>query len=147
MVTHVADFILSAWIFSITYDWFHILINTFMLCILFRLILRMSLSRAILLSFSAHFFAFMLYLLLGIGLIAYRFTSEDMTEAIATNDPLFASLYLGIVYAVLQSLFLIPLHVTSEDSTWKLLAVTWVSNILSALLSYWFITKIFATLL
>jgi hypothetical protein len=70
-----------------------------------------------------------------------------MTEAAATSDTLFACLYLGIVYATLQSLFLIPLHIMSEDKTWKLIAVTWISNLLSALISYWCIIVVFAPFL
>ncbi|HRN78433.1 MAG TPA: hypothetical protein PLU71_04285 [Candidatus Dependentiae bacterium] len=147
MMSYIADFVLAAWIFSITYDWFHILINTFLLCFLFWILLGMSLTRAVLLSFSAHFFSFMLYLILGISLIAYRFASEDMTEAAATNDTLLACIYLGIVYATLQSLFLIPLHIMTEENTWKLIAVTWISNMLAALLSYWCIITIIEPLL
>jgi hypothetical protein len=140
------EFLLSSWLFSMTYDWFHLILNTFVLCIFLSLIARVSLSRSILLSFSAHFFAFMLFTIMAIGLFVYHVAIENMpselTEVAATKDLLFSTLQVGLIYTILQSFFVALLHIGSELSVRKLLLAVVLSNMTSALLSYFCITTL-----
>ncbi len=140
------EFLLSSWLFSMTYDWFHLILNTFVLCIFLSLIARVSVARSILLSFSAHFFAFMLFTIGAIGLFVYHIAIENMpselTEVAATKDLLVSSLQVGLIYALLQGLFVGILHIRSELSVRKLLLSIILSNATSALLSYFCITTL-----
>ena len=140
------EFLLSSWLFSMTYDWFHLILNTFVLCVFLSLIARVSLSRSILLSFSAHFFAFMLFTILAIGLFIYHIAIESMpselTEVAATKDLLASSLQVGFIYTLLQGLFVAILHIGSALSVRKLLLAVLLSNLTSALLSYFCITTL-----
>ena len=140
------EFLLSSWLFSMTYDWFHLILNTFVLCVFLFFFSRVSLSRSILLSFSAHFFAFMLFTILAIGLFIYHIAIESMpselTEVAATKDLLASSLQVGFIYTLLQGLFVAILHIGSELSVRKLLLAVLLSNLTSALLSYFCITTL-----
>ncbi|HJZ23617.1 MAG TPA: hypothetical protein VJ201_04125 [Candidatus Babeliales bacterium] len=136
----ISDFLLSTWLFSITYDWFHIMINTIVLSILFQFFLRMDVSRAIMLSFSAHFFAFISYAVIAISLfLNYVITSHmpsEVSETSKADDVLLACAYLACVYAILQSIFLLLMHIRSEFPLRRIIEVVWLSNGISALLSY-----------
>jgi hypothetical protein len=140
----ISDFILSTWLFSITYDWFHIMINTVMLSILFQAFLRMGVSRAIMLSFSAHFFAFITYAVVAISVfLNHAMTSympSEVSETSKSDDVLLACIYLACVYAVLQSIFLLLMHIRSEFPLRRIIEIVWLSNGMSALLSYLAIT-------
>ena len=136
----ISDFILSTWLFSITYDWFHIMINTFMLSILFQVFLRMGVSRAIMLSFSAHFFAFITYAVTAITVFLNHamtaYMPSEVSETSKSDDVLLACVYLACVYALLQSIFLLLMHIRSEFSLRRIIEIVWLSNGISALLSY-----------
>lgn len=136
----ISDFLLSTWLFSITYDWFHVMINTFMLSILFHAFLRMGASRAIMLSFSAHFFAFITYAVIAISLffnyVTTNYAPSEVSETSKSDDVLLACLYLACVYAILQSIFLLLMHIRSEFPLRRIIEIVWLSNGISALLSY-----------
>lgn len=136
----VSDFLLSTWLFSITYDWFHIMINTFMLSVLLHAFLRMGPSRAIMLSFSAHFFAFVTYAVIAISLflnyVTTSYMPSEVSETSKSDDILLACFYLACVYALLQSIFLLLMHIRSEFPLRRIIEIVWLSNGMSALLSY-----------
>lgn len=136
----ISDFLLSTWLFSITLDWFHIMINSFMLSILLHAFLRMGTSRAIMLSFSAHFFAFITYVVIAISLLLNHVTANyapsEVSETSKSDDILLACLYLACVYAILQSIFLLLMHIRSEFPLRRIIEIVWLSNGISAALSY-----------
>lgn len=142
----ISDFLLSTWLFSVTYDWFHVMINTFMLAILLQAILRMGVSRAIMLSFSAHFFAFITYAVIAISLfLNYVMTHQmpsEISETSKSDDILLACLCLAAIYAVFQSIFLLLMHIRSEFRLRRIMEIVWLSNGISALLSYFAITTL-----
>jgi len=140
LIPIISDFLLSTWLFSITYDWFHIMINTLMLGILFHAFLRMGPSRAIMLSFSAHFFAFIAYAAIAISLflnfVTTNYAPSEVSETSKSDDVLLACLYLACVYAILQSIFLLLMHIRAEFPLRRIIEIVWLSNGISALLSY-----------
>ncbi len=75
----------------------------------------MDVSRAIMLSFSAHFFAFIVYAVIAISLfLNYVMTHHmpsDVSETSQSDAILVACLYLACVYALLQSIFLLLMHI------------------------------------
>lgn len=117
-----------------------------MLAILLQVLLRMGVSRAIMLSFSAHFFAFVTYAVVAISLFLNYIVSNhmpnDISETSKSDAILWACIQLACVYAVLQSLFLLLMHIRSEFRLRKIIEIVWLSNGLSALLSYLSITRV-----
>ena|ERR1700722_19144746 len=146
LIIMLYEFVLASWLFSVSYDWFHLILNTFLLCIMFCLVARVSMGRAIILSFSAHFFSFMCFSLLAIGLFVYHIAVEyipsDLTEVAAAKDVLRACLQVGSIYALLQSFFIMILHIGSELSLRRLCIAIWLSNLLCGCLSYFCIVTI-----
>lgn len=142
----IYEFILSAWLFSVSYDWFHLIVNTFVLCIALGLIARVSSGRAIMVSFSAHFFAFIVFMFLALGLFAYHiaieFIPSDLTEVSAAHDILMACMHVAIVYALLQTLFILMLHIGTDLSYRRLLMAVVVANGITAIVSYFCITTL-----
>ncbi len=139
IMNNVADFLLSEMLWAVTFDWFHIIINTFVLLFFLKFAIGKSWIRSLLLSFSAHFFAFMVYLGIVVGLIAHMLKWEYLPGNACTSptpDPLYASLSLAFIYAFLESGFLVLIYIRSKQKVWPLVFVTFVSNIISGLLSY-----------
>ncbi len=122
-----------------------------MLSILFQIFLRMDVARAIMLSFSAHFFAFITYAVIAISLflnyVMTNYLPSEVSETSKADDVLLACVYLACVYAVIQSIFLLLMHIRSEFPLRRIIEVVWLSNGISALLSYFaIITFIFPML-
>jgi hypothetical protein len=139
IMNNIADFLLSEMLWAVTFDWFHIIINTFVLLLFLKFAIGKGWIRSLLLSFSAHFFAFMVYLAIVVGLIVHMLKWEYLPGNSCTSptpDPLYASLALALIYAFLQSGFLVLINIRSKQRVWPLVVVTFVSNIISGLLSY-----------
>jgi len=134
------DFLLSTWLFSMTHDLFHIVINSFMLSFLLRFIGKVGFTRSVVLSFNAHFFSFILFAIIAISFFTYSFTnaivSSEMSEMSAADDIFRASLSVGFVYACLQSFFLLIFKDLTHLRVLHVLSITWISNMVTALISY-----------
>jgi hypothetical protein len=140
LLSIISNFLLSTWFFSITYNWFHIMINTCILIILLQLILRMDFTRAVMLSFSAHFFAFIVYSIIAISLflnyVVTHYMPTDVSETSRFDDIFLACLSTACVYSLLQSVFLLLMHIHAEFRLRRIAEIVWLSNGISAFLSY-----------
>lgn len=138
----VGDFLLSEWLWGVTFGWSYIFINLLLMTFFFRRLLRLSWFRSILLSISAHSFSFFVYSGLVIGFFMHLLQwwyVPNQYEVVA--GPFIASLSLGLIHVLLQILFFVLIRkVYKIDITWALVSI-FVSSGFSVFLSYWYIVK------
>lgn len=100
-----AHFFLSEWIWSVTWDTYHIPFNIIITLILLKFFLRINMVPAVCMAIFSQFFAFFILSLCTLGAM-YLIGAGGGPDSFAyVPRPLYATLFLGLVYAVLQILF------------------------------------------
>ena len=140
VLNKIGDFLLSEWLWSMTFAWSYFVIVFFMLWFLLYLIKKTSFFYACLLSFLATISSFIVFLIIVVGiffhLLQWWYVPQEYS---VTTTPFFANFYLAIIYATLQSIFLYSTHTLFRLTTDKLLLIIYLSNGLAAYISYLYI--------
>ncbi len=105
IMSTVSNFFLSEWLWSVTFDWYHIPIAILFMCIVFRFALRIGIIPAVLITFFAHLYGFAVFSLFVVGVLSYLLNVTYNAASYAMPTPLLASLYLGFIYTILESSF------------------------------------------
>ena len=130
-----AQFILSEWIWSVTWDMYHIPFNIIVMILLFKFFLRIDMVRAVCMAMFSQFFAFLLFslcALMAMNLIGVGGGPESYT---VVPKPLYATLLLGLVYAVLQIIFFACTRLRYQVAFSTLVALVIISNNLTVLIT------------
>ncbi len=135
----VADFFLSEWLWSITRGLWHIPVNIFIMFLLTKLTVHYSTSATFLLSLLANLFSLIAFTILVGSIIVFVLGLNYLPSESAYNgdySSFVASLFLAVVYALLQSLFfyLISKHYTV--ALWHMIAIAFLSNVMAAQFVY-----------
>ncbi len=144
ILNKIGDFLLSEWLWSMTFAWSYFVVVFFILWFLLYYIKKTPFFYACLLSFLALAFSFALFLLIVVGvffhLLQWWYVPQEYS---VTTTPLFANFYLAILYAIMQSIFFYTTHTLFRLTTDKLLLTIYVSNGLAAYISYLYIITAF----
>ena len=140
-ITSAANFLLSEWLWSVTWGWYHVPVNIFMMICLLKLFGRMRIVPSIIISVLCQFFSFLLLtlvvFLVPIYLLNVQFVSHDC-YANEIFNPLFICLFLGAIYFVLHVLFFALTNLAYTINMRLVVLIAFVANVLSALLCYKF---------
>ncbi len=136
----LGDFILSAWIWQFTADWFHPVITGIVMFFIMRWVMRRPRMQAILISICAQLFALGLLSLIAVGILVqifnWEFAAITPEEGITRIGAFMPSIGLGIIYAILQSLFFRLGSYFWPQNVRGLVVLSWISNGIGAILSY-----------
>ena len=105
MLIKCAHFFLSEWIWSVTWDTYHIPFNIILTLILLKFFLRINMVPAVFMAILSQFFAFLMLSLCGLGAMYLIGVGGGPDSFAYVPRPLYATLFLGLVYAALQILF------------------------------------------
>jgi len=138
-LTTAADFLLSEWLWNVTWGWYHIPVNTFMMLFLLKFFGRMRIMPSVLLSVFSQLFSFLLLsLIVVVGpmyLLGLTFTPYDCYVQQAMH-PIFSSLFLGAIYFLFQIIFFVLVNLSYKLNLRLVILISLVSNLLSALIVY-----------
>ena len=144
ILNKIGDFLLSEWLWSMTFAWSYFVIAFFILWLLLYFIKKTSFFLACLLSLLAMIFSFIVFLIVVIGiffhLLQWWYVPQEYSMA---TTPFFANFYLAILYAGLQSIFFYSIHTLFRLTKDKLLLIIYLSNGLAAYISYLYIITAF----
>jgi len=144
ILNKIGDFLLSEWLWSMTFAWSYFVILFFILWFLLYCIKKTSLFYACLLSFLAITCSFIIFLIIVIGiffhLLQWWYVPQEYN---VTITPFFANFYLATLYACLQSIFFYSTHRLFRLTTDKLFLIIYLSNGLAAYISYLYIITAF----
>lgn len=143
----LGDFFLSAWLWHITFDWFHPLVTGIIMFLMMRILLRRKRIPSLLITTGAQCFSFIcLYILVDCFLVkAFHWTYEpfdDVRYALSMMNELYASLCLGLVYAIFQSIYFFIGRFFWRYNSIAFAMIAWISNGVGMLLSYLFIRMV-----
>lgn len=143
----LGDFFLSAWLWNITFDWYHPIITGMIMFLMMRIVLRKKRIPALLVTIGAQLFAFVCLFVLVSGLLvhALNWTYEpfdDARYALSMMNELYASLCLGLVYAIFQTIYFFGGRFFLQYNSIAFVLITWISNGIGMLISYLFIRMV-----
>ena len=140
-LTSVADFLLSEWLWNMTWGWYHVPVNLFMMLFLLKFFGGMRIMPAVLMSVFSQLFSFVLLSVLVIIGPIYMFDLCFVPYDCYTQSmmhPLSICLSLGGIYFVLHVFFFCLLHLFYNVNIRQIVLISLVGNGLSALLVYKF---------
>lgn len=100
-----AHFFLSEWIWSVTWDTYHIPFNIIITLVLLKFFLRVNMVPAVFMAIISQFFAFFMLSLCTFGAMYLIGVGGGPDSFAYVPQPLYATLFLGLLYATLQIIF------------------------------------------
>lgn len=142
----IGDFLLTSWIWNITFDIYHPLVTGIVMFFLLRLVMHRRRLESFFISGMIQLCTFGLFtakVVFGIiTFLGWQYEPLHTEQAVTMLHTLIPSLYVGLVYALLQSLFFILGRCVWRYNLKKFLMMTWVSNFCGALISYMIINMV-----
>jgi len=135
-------FFLNTWLWGMTWGISHVPINIIVMFALFKFIGRLKIMTAILFAFFSMVFGSALYTLIVsffVFVVKLQFIPLDITYGTEYSNFLLASIYLGLIYSVLQMIFFLMVNKFYEINLRIITLIVFVSNIISSLLVYRFL--------
>lgn len=131
-----AHFILSQWLWSVTWGVHHVPFNIVMSIILFKVFLGMNIVPSVLLALVSQIVA-----CITLGLVAFvamwHIGIGGGPETFSyVPQPLHATLFLGLIYALFQILFFISIQKRYKLPIKSIIFATVISNNLAVLISW-----------
>jgi len=140
-ITSAANFLLSEWLWNVTWGWYHIPVNIFILLFLLKFFGGLRIVPAVLISFFAQIFSLAvlsaLVILIPVSLLGLKFIPYDCYVH-QTMHPLLVCLSLGGIYFVMHVLFFALVNLFYSLNLKLLTLIAFVANGLSAVLVYRF---------
>lgn len=139
LIETVADIIVSEWIWGLTFGHWHIFISFILMISILMIFARYPLYRAGKIAGLLHLTSALLYAAIVWIIMAYQGNAQ-MTSSVSPNltleSVLNASLLLGLLYSIIQSIVCAILHSIGVKIAVYYIPILWISNSGAALLSY-----------
>jgi hypothetical protein len=134
LMSYWADLLMDEWSWSITWGWYQIALGLLCSSIIFIGMRRLKSLPAIVLVVTSYWSAFIVYcLLMGLSCV-YAFGTAHASVHIVYNP--MASLLLGLLFSVVQALFLNMVHHWYRVQLLCVLSVTLLGNSMAAFLAF-----------
>lgn len=131
-ITTLNNFLLSEWLWSITWGIYHIPVTIILMTFLFKTCLRMKLKRAFLFSASAQISSGLLLTSFVAGFLIYFLKIQYSPEPNQMPNQFLVCIYLGLIYTILQAIFFTILSFFYTFPLRRALWLTLISNMLGA---------------
>lgn len=139
MMVFFGDFFLSEWIWSITWGMYHIPINIIIMFILAKMLIRINSIPLFIMTLLAHVFGLLVFTGLVAGIIistiGFNYLPAD-TAYLETYNVFAACVFLGIIYAILQSIFFALISKRYDVAIGSMTIISFLSNMVSALIVF-----------
>ncbi len=137
MLNVIGYFLLDKWLWSVTWGWNQIILGLILMWMSLVFFGRKGSVAALILTISSFLFAFVVYSALIVGIFIYLFEWKfvALTEEYVVLNVLSASVWLGIIYSILQGIFFFILSKWYRLVLLRIFFITIFSNISSALLA------------
>lgn len=129
----IADFLISQWVWAVTWGIYHVFLSAFFMTLLLKIVLGMKWLRALMLTLTAHVFAIALYsFVVIIGLMPFIDSDFYLSAGPSPINPGRVTLYLGLIYSLLELLFFMFMQGRNKMPFIKLVTVILISNCMAA---------------
>lgn len=131
----INHFLLSEWLWSMTHGSYHVAINIFVMLTLLIFVLKMRTVPAVFLTISAHIVAVGVFTAFVVGVLMYglHITYNPETDHVyLIPNTFFSCVYLGLIYACLQSLFFAVVNIWYALRMHSMITIAFLSNSITA---------------
>ena len=139
-LANVSNFLISEWLWSVTWNWYHLPFCIVFMYIGFKWFLGYNSTLSALISLGSNAYAGVMLTALVVGVFAYvfniRYEPKNMYAINAVAQPFQACLYLGIIYTMLQIIFLSIVRIFYSFKLFRSLLIMFVSNIVASFVAY-----------
>ena len=140
LLTFIGDFLLSEWLWGITFGWSYLLISVLVIYFFLRRFFSLSRFRCLFLSLSANGFSFLLYYVIVVGLFIHLLQWWYVPgQCEVLTGPFFATFWLGLIYTMLQISFFVLISKVFRINLKRLLTVAVLGNGVTIVLAYAYI--------
>jgi hypothetical protein len=141
IINVVGDFLLSTWLWSMTFGWSYFFIAIFLMTFFAKKIVPTSWLYAFVLSVATYLFSFALFFGSVFGLFSYflEYWYIPHPYECAEVNPLVPMCALGLMHTIFSGLFFALLSWWRKVSAWRGFWIVVLSNGLAVLLSYWYV--------
>jgi hypothetical protein len=130
-----AQFILSEWIWSVTWDIYHIPFNIIVMLFLLKFFLKVDMVYAVCMAIFSQFFAFSIFSMCSFVAMCIVGGGGGPESYTVVPKPLYATLLLGALYSILQIVFFAWRYSHYKVSFSTLVALVIISNNLTVLIT------------
>jgi hypothetical protein len=130
-----AHFFISEWIWSVTWDAYHIPFNIIITLILLKFFLRIHMVRAVCMAIFSQIFAFFVLSVCAVIAMYSVGLGGGPETFMVVPKPLYATLYLGLLYALLQIIFFACTQFRYKNQFSTLAVIVLISNNLTVLVT------------
>lgn len=139
MLSSISYFLLSQWLWNITWGIYHIPLNIFFMYVLLCITHHAPRLHLFLLTFSANIFSFIVYSAFVVGVLIFGCGIQyfpHQCPVMSSITRLQASLFMGVIYSIIQSGFF--LFVPRKYSIYWVHALGFaiLSNLLAGMMVY-----------
>ncbi len=141
-IQSINEFLLSEWLWNITWGMYHIPINFIMMFFLLKFFGQMKIISSILLSFFGQLFSLSLYTGFVVGVLIYGLGIDFQQNHQFLYEPMHVLLIcfsLAAIHSCIQIIFYTIISNIYNLNNRLLLLITITSNVLSTLLVYLFL--------
>src|SRR5438105_1453586 len=110
VVTPIADFFIAEWLWSITWGWYHLPLNFFLMWFLLKRLCNINTKFAFFASLAAHIYSVVLFGLCVVWLLMPLTGGYDPLIKPNVASPAHSCFYLGLIYAVLEFSFFMLIY-------------------------------------
>ncbi len=131
-----AHFLLSEWIWGITWDTYHIPFNIIIILILLKFFLRINMVPAVCMAIASQFFAIIVLSLFTFGAMYLIGPGSGPDSFVFVPCPLYATLFLGLLYTFFQIIFFSFKKCRYKAPFSAIAAIIFISNNLTVLITW-----------
>jgi hypothetical protein len=135
LIYQSAHFFLSEWIWSVTWDVYHVPFNIIITLILLKFFLRINMVRAVCLAIFSQLFAFLVLSICAMGAMYIIGIGGGPDSFMVVPKPLYATVFLGLLYALLQTIFFMCIYFRHKIPLSYLAVIVLISNNLTVLVT------------
>jgi hypothetical protein len=132
----ISQLLISEWIWGLTWVFYHNFINVLIVLLLLKLFLGIRMVSAVWLSCCAQLITFLFFniFVIGVLVLGFEFEYDAFQGWVYIPDKFYATFFLGLIYAFLQSLFFLLVNRYYKLHLSWVFVIVLISNSLTALL-------------
>ncbi len=142
IINYLGDFLLNEWIWSLTYGFYQVPLNTIIMFVIIKWVAELSFVRAITISALANILSFFFFHFFFVSIfvlfLGFEYVPSTMIDQPIPNV-LHTTLWLGVIYASLQIIFFGLVSWRYKIHFGQLAWIAIISNALSCLIAYLFL--------
>lgn len=135
----IAEFFVSSWLWGMTFDLSHVIIDALLLFLLFRFLWSKGLFKAALSAVLLAGIAFIVHTIIALNISAYVFNWQhpgNQPYQLTSEHALMMCMALAALYAAIQTFLILCWRLLKRFRILPYIVIIWISNGFAGLISY-----------